>query len=328
MSAIPVIDIVDLFDPDVDKRRAVATKIDTACREIGFFQVVGHGVDPNLITQTYDVARRFFDLPLAEKRAVAQPTPDTVRGYCAVGEEAFAYNEDTTAPGDLHEKFDVGPIDVPDDPYFSPANAGRHFTPNQWPARPAGMSEIWSRYFASMNELSRTLMRAFALGLGLPENWFDDTMDRDISMLRAIHYPHQQEPPAPRQMRAAAHSDYGSVTIVRQEEAPGGLQVFTKDGDWVPVPVVPGALVVNLGDLMQQWTNDAYSSTRHRVTNPPRDVVADTRRMSLVFFHQPNYDAVIDCIPTCLRPGESPKYSAVTSGDHLLTKFERTHARV
>jgi len=328
VSVVPVIDITDLYGDDIARRRAVGKEIDAACREIGFFQITGHDVPDELIAGVYDTAQAFFARPLAEKRAVAQPDPKTVRGYTAVGEQAFAYNEDTSAPGDLHEKFDVGPVGVPDDPYFSVEVAGPHFIPNQWPAEPAGMEEAWTAYFHAANGLCRRLMGGFALGLDLDEDFFADKIDKDISMLRAIHYPHREEPPLPGQMRAGAHTDYGSLTIVRPEEAPGGLQVFTQDGDWVDVPVIPGALVVNIGDLMAQWTNDQWTSTRHRVANPPRDVVADTERMSIVFFHQPNYDAVVEVLPTCVEPGVPPSYAPTTSGDHLTMKFEKTHQRV
>lgn len=325
-TVVPVIDISGLWSGGPDARRDVAAEIDHACREIGFFQITGHGIDDDLITRMYDVSRAFFDQDLAVKRQVAQPNPETIRGYCAVGEESFAYSDGINTPNDLHEKYDVGPVDVPEgDPYYSFEEAGAHFLPNQWPSTPADMQTIWTEYFRALNALCGELMSAFALALDLPEDHFADKIDKDISMLRAINYPHRDEPPLPGQMRAGAHTDYGSLTIVRQEEAPGGLQVFTKDGDWVPVPVVPGALVVNLGDLMAQWTNDAWTSTRHRVANPPRDVVTDTRRMSLVFFHQPNYDAVVECIPSCLAEGEEPKYAPVTSGDHLVNKFVLTH---
>jgi isopenicillin N synthase-like dioxygenase len=325
---VPVIDISALFEGDLEARRAVGKQIDAACREIGFFQITGHRLSDDLISGVYDSAKAFFALPLEAKRKVAQPNPKTVRGYTAVGEQAFAYNEDTSAPGDLHEKFDVGPFVESDDPYFSVEVAGPHFIPNQWPDEPPHMQLAWEDYFGAADELCGVLMRGFALGLDLPEDYFDDKIDKDISMLRAIHYPHREEAPQPGQMRAGAHTDYGSLTIVRPEEAPGGLQVFTQDGDWVDVPVIPGALVVNIGDLMAQWTNDQWISTRHRVANPPRDVVADTERMSIVFFHQPNYDAVIEVLPTCVEPGVAPKFTPMTSGDHLTMKFEKTHQRV
>lgn len=325
MSIVPVIDISALTGDEQSQARVVA-EIDHACREIGFFQITGHGVDDALVERMYQISREFFDGPTSTKRAVAQPNPETIRGYCAVGEQSFAYSEDVDTPPDLHEKYDVGPVDFPaEDPYYSPENAGAHFLPNQWPDAPAQMEQVWTDYFRAMNDLCRRLMTAFAHALDLPADFFVDKIDKDISMLRAINYPHTGAKPLPGQMRAGAHTDYGSLTIVRQEQAPGGLQVFTKDGDWVPVPVVPGALVVNLGDLMAQWTNDAWMSTRHRVANPPADS-GDTRRMSLVFFHQPNYDAVVECLPSCLAPDAEPKYAPTTSGEHLISKFVKTHS--
>ncbi|MGK9270637.1 isopenicillin N synthase family oxygenase [Williamsia muralis] len=327
MSVVPVIDISALHGDDKNAKAAVAAELDHACREIGFFQITNHGIDARVIADMYRTSDEFFSLPEAEKRHVAQPSPDTVRGYSSIGEQAFSYSEDVHQPRDLHEKFDVGPVDFDrDDPYFSVENAGPHFLPNQWPQRPAEMEEAWSTYFRAMNDLSRNLMSAFARGLGLDPDYFVDTIDKDISMLRAINYPHMTTPPQPGQMRAGAHTDYGSLTIVRQEEAPGGLEVFTMDGDWIPVPVIPGALVVNIGDLMAQWTNDQWTSTRHRVRTPRPDATGDTRRMSLVFFHQPNYDAMIECLPTCLAPGEEPKYRPISSGDHLTEKFAKTIA--
>jgi isopenicillin N synthase-like dioxygenase len=325
MGVVPIIDISGLSSGAAVKRSEVAAALDRACVEIGFFQVVGHGIDDGLIQRMYDVSRAFFALPAEKKHAVAQPDKDTIRGYSSIGEQALNYNDDPTAPGDLHEKFDVGPVDVPTgDAYYSRELAGTHFVPNPWPAEPSTMAAVWTEYFRACDELAARLMRGFALGLDLPEDWFEATIDRNISMLRAIHYPDQHTPPKPGQMRAGAHSDYGSLTLLRQEEAPGGLQVFTKDGDWVAVPVVPGALVVNIGDLMAQWTNDRWTSTRHRVANPPRGLTSGTDRMSLVFFHQPNYDAVVECIPTCLAEGDRPRYTPVTSGDHLLNKFRAT----
>ncbi|SHG97939.1 Isopenicillin N synthase [Jatrophihabitans endophyticus] len=321
---VPVIDIGALVAGDAAGTATAVAQIDHACREIGFFQITGHGVDPELVETMYTTSRRFFDLPLPAKRGVAQPNPETIRGYCAVGEQSFAYSDGIETPRDLHEKFDVGPVDVPaDDPYYAPEHAGAHFLPNQWPAEPSGMEQVWTDYFHAMNDLCRLLMSAFARALDLPADFFADKIDKDISMLRAINYPHSDQPPLPGQLRAGAHTDYGSLTIVRQEEAPGGLQVFTQDGDWLRVPVVPGAFVVNIGDLMAQWTNDLWISTRHRVANPPAGT-GDTRRMSLVFFHQPNYDAMVECLPSCLSAGEQPRYEPIASGDHLMNKFVKT----
>jgi len=183
------------------------------------------------------------------------------------------------------------------------------------------MRPLWERYFAEMSEVSRQLMRIFAVGLGLDIDYFEDKIDDHISMFRALNYPDQPDAPLEGQLRAGAHSDYGSLTLLRQENRPGGLQVMTKSGQWFDVPVIEDALVVNIGDLMAEWTNDRWVSTLHRVVNPPRDRANDSRRISLVFFHQPNYDAMISCLPTCLKPGEEPKHAVISSGDHLFSKF-------
>jgi isopenicillin N synthase-like dioxygenase len=157
--------------------------------------------------------------------------------------------------------------------------------------------------------------------LNLDIDYFEDKINEHISMFRAVNYPDQPTPPLPGQLRAGAHTDYGSLTLLRQEQRPGGLQVMTKSGEWFDVPAIKGALVVNIGDLMSEWTNDLWVSTLHRVVNPPRDAANDSRRISLVFFHQPNYDAMISCLPTCLQPGETAKHAPMSSGEHLFSKF-------
>lgn len=322
LKSVPMIDVSPFLTGDAAAKQQVARQIGDACREIGFLTIVGHGVPESLIQATYDTARAFFDLPEAEKNKVERPAPDQVRGYSPLMGEGLSYSLDEVTPPDLKESFSIGPVDVPaDDAYFTRAEAGPHFAPNVWPAAPAAMREIWTDYFRAMEQLSAQLMRMFAVALGLPETFFDDKIDRHISMFRALNYPDQAEPPQPGQLRAGAHSDYGSLTIVRQEDAPGGLQVQNDDGNWIDVKPTPGALVVNIGDLMMQWTNDLWRSTMHRVVNPPRDKALGSRRISLVFFHQPNYDAMVECLAGCAREGQPAKYAPVSSGDHLLSKF-------
>jgi isopenicillin N synthase-like dioxygenase len=145
-----------------------------------------------------------------------------------------------------------------------------------------------------------------------------------VSGLRILNYPDQSKPPVPGQIRAGAHTDYGSLTILRQDAAPGGLQVLDAGGAWLDVPARPDALVVNLGDLMQRWTNDRWRSTLHRVINPPPDVRGSARRQSIAFFHLPNWDAQVTCIPSCLLPGEQPRHPPIAAGPHLMTKYRRT----
>ena len=321
METVPVIDIAPFLAGSPEGVAEVAEQIAHACEEIGFFQITGYGVSDEFIQEVYDISRRFFDLTEAEKATAAQPAPDQVRGWTAVGKEGLSYSLDAVAPGDLKEKMDMGPFDVPGDAYHTCAEAGPHFAPNVWPAALPELRPIWERYFAEMSEVSRQVMRIFAVALDLDIDYFEDKINDHISMFRALNYPDQPEPPLPGQLRAGAHSDYGSLTLLRQENRPGGLQVMTKSGEWFDVPVIPGALVVNIGDLMSEWTNDRWVSTLHRVVNPPRDAANDSRRISLVFFHQPNYDAMISCLPTCLPAGEQPKHATMSSGDHLFSKF-------
>ncbi len=323
MPDVPIIDISPFLDGGTEGVARVGAEVDAACRDIGFFQIVGHGVATTEVDAVYDQARAFFSLPDDRKELAAQPSPDQVRGWSGVGKEGLSYSLGDEAPGDLKEKMDIGPPDVDRaNAYFTCDEAGPHFAPNVWPDLP-GFRPAWESYFRTMSELSRQLMAIFAVGLELPIDFFEPTIDRHISMLRALHYPNQPDDPLPGQLRAGAHSDYGSLTIVRQEDRPGGLQVFGKQGEWLDVPVIPEAFVVNIGDLMAEWTNDRWVSTLHRVVNPPRDLANDADRVSIVFFHQPNYDAVIECLPTVLEKGEIPRYAPITSGQHLYDKFTK-----
>jgi isopenicillin N synthase-like dioxygenase len=301
--SVPIIDLAPYFAGTAEGKAEVARQVDEACRGIGFLVIRNHGIAPELIARVSAVSRRFFDLPLADKRKVDRPRDDAVRGYSAVGEEGLSYSLEEAAPGDLKESFSIGPSNVPEDEYHRGATAGPPF----------------DDYFEAMSDLSRSLMRIFALALALPETFFDDKIDRHISMFRVLSYPPQTEAALPGQLRAGAHSDYGSLTVVLPDNK--GLQVFNKAGQWVDVPMVEGALVVNIADLMMQWTNDLWVSTLHRVVNPPPDAASANRRQSLVFFHQPNYDAMVECLPSCLAPGEKPRYAPISSGDHLKSKF-------
>ena len=316
--SVPIIDLAPYFSGTAAGRAEVARKVDEACRSIGFLVITNHGISPELIARVSALSRRFFELPLAEKRKVDRPREDAVRGYSAVGEEGLSYSLEEEAPGDLKESFSTGPSNVPDDEYHRGPAAGPHFEPNSWPDI-AGFREACEAYFDAMSDLARSLMRIFALSLELPEYFFDDKINEHISMFRVLSYPPQKEAPLPGQLRAGAHSDYGSLTIVLPDDK--GLQVRNKAGEWVDVPLIPGGLVVNIADLMMQWTNDQWVSTLHRVVNPPFEAASTNRRQSLVFFHQPNYDAMVECLRSCLAPGEKPKYAPISSGDHLMSKF-------
>jgi isopenicillin N synthase-like dioxygenase len=322
---VPIIDIAPFLHGSEADRQRVAASVDEACRQIGFLVIEGHGVPAALIAETEAVSRRFFDLPLAEKMAVKRPAPDVTRGYIPVFAESVARSRGAAAPGDINESMMIGPVDVPDEPYFVGPQAGRHFAPNLWPPQPAEFAAVWTAYYRAMGALAEALMRLFGRALRLDDPlFFRDKIDRHISRLRVRNYPAPASPPEPGQLRAGAHSDYGSLTILKTEDRPGGLQVCNQLGAWVDVPTVEGTFIVNIGDLMARWTNDRWRSTLHRVVNPPESRAAESRRQSLVFFHNPNYDALIECLPTCRDAAHPAKYPPVTSGDYLREKFTRT----
>jgi isopenicillin N synthase-like dioxygenase len=174
-----------------------------------------------------------------------------------------------------------------------------------------------------MEGLSKTFMHIFAIALNLPEMHFDQFYGSGHSSLNGIHYPEQLDEPLPGQLRSGAHTDWGDLTILKTDDAPGGLQVWLPEGDWADVPRVPGAFIVNLGDMMMRWTNDRWVSTLHRVVNPPRDSARGSRRLSLVFFHNLNDDAIVECIETCTGPGRPAKYPPIRASEFLRSKMQQ-----
>jgi len=317
MVQIPTIDL----SGDADR---VATTVASACSDVGFFQIVGHGVDPSIVGAAWTAARDFFDLPLTDRLQVARPTERDAYGYVPLQVETLNRSLGETADlADLKETYNVGPVDPLRRPFADDGEAWA-FATNHWPAPLPTLRPAWEAYFREMLALSTRLMRIFAVGLGLPADHFDPLIDESPSAMRAINYPHQDVPPPAGTLRAGAHTDYGTLTVLRQDDAPGGLEVFDHtNGRWMPVPHQADAFVVNLGDLMQQWTNDRWRSTLHRVVNPPHDTGASTRRQSMAFFHNANYRAVIECLPTCLAEGEVPRHEPVVAGPHLMTKYHR-----
>jgi isopenicillin N synthase-like dioxygenase len=193
-----------------------SAELDRACREVGFYIIVGHGVDPRLIEQIETVSRQFFDLSLDEKMKVhIGNTPGAV-GYAAVGDVALAYTRGQVAPPDLNESFQIAKVDVTDDRYFQ-SEAARGLIPsNRWPERPAALKAVYTKYYLRMAALAADLMRLSALALGLPETYFDDKIDRHISRLNVRLYPEQKIAPLPGQLRAAAHTITGPSPYLSQ----------------------------------------------------------------------------------------------------------------
>ena len=315
MPYVPIIDISR-------DRDAVGAELDEVCRTVGFFQITGHGIDDGIAMRAWTAATRFFDLPLADKLSVTRPAADYPYGYIPVAGESLSQSMAGSAPPDLKEVFNIGPVTAPGHELTDPDEASV-YSPNLWPAALPELREAWTAYYAAMRDLGSRLMSLFARGLGLPAEFFDGKIDQHPDALRAINYPERDDVPLPGQLRAGAHTDYGTLTILRQD-AVGGLEVLDLNGNWAGVESVPGAFVINIGDLMARWTNDQWHSTLHRVVDPPGAVAARARRQSMPYFQNANWSAEIACLPTCLAPGEAPKYEPVLAGPHLMGKFRKS----
>lgn len=326
MANVPIIDLGPSLHGIAGERHAVAREIGKACENIGFLMITGHGVPQSLVDEAEGLSREFFALPLEEKMRLAiDDRRSRGRGYRPMGRTQLAKSRGEAAPSDLREQFVSGPDAPAGDPYYERPDVARFFPPNAWPERLPGLSTAFGAYYKACSGVARNLMQLFALALGLPEQFFDDKIDRHITQLVSACYPRQTTAPEPGQLRAGAHTDFGSLTLLATDGSPGGLQVMMPDGEWQDIVPVNGAFIVNIGDLMAQWTNDRWRSTLHRVVNPPHAVAGSSSRHSLVFFHQPNCDAWIECLPSCIAPGEAPKYAPITSGAHLLGQLAKIH---
>jgi isopenicillin N synthase-like dioxygenase len=315
---IPVIDLTESFRSDAGRQRAAA-EIRAACEAIGFFTIVGHGVAPGLVDQLMTTARRFFALSLEAKLRTPQPVERISRGYSQVASRGLAYSTGAQTPPDLQESFAMGPIDPAPASVRGTSAERLFFMRNIWPSEPAALQTAFETYYRAMEDLSGHLLRLFALALGLDARFFDDKIRHHTSTMRVIHYPPQAEAPEPGQLRAGEHTDYGTLTILKGEDVPGGLQVKLRNGGWVDVHPAPDAFVCNIGDLMMRWTNDHWISNPHRVANPPR-TSATTGRLSIPFFHNIDLDAEIRCIRAFYGAAEAEKYPAVRFGEYYMSK--------
>lgn len=307
-----VVDIAPFFTGDPEARRRVVARVDQALRTLGCMTITGHGVPDAVITEADRRWRDFFDAPLAYKRAHMPADPGVFRGYYPATALDTTQGPDQPRPPDLREAYMFNRTEP------LPAEYWRQFGPtagylvhaNIWPDGDPGLRAATEAYYREMTALADRLLQLFAVALGSPQDFFRDKIDRHHSTFFASNYFELQGPARPGQLRCGAHSDYGSLTILHQNDALGGLQVQTADGAWLDVPATPGGLVINLGDTMQEWTHGRWRSPPHRVVNPPAGAGSSSRRQSLLFFHSPNFDAVVEPIPSCApaeAPGERPR---------------------
>jgi isopenicillin N synthase-like dioxygenase len=313
-ASLPIIDIGGLTSPSLGDRQAVAAQLRAACLDKGFFYIRNHAIPDALVDAVFAEAARFFAQPLAEKSAVDKAKSGANRGYEPLQGQAL----EAGAPPDLKEGFYVGPEHAPTDPRVL---AGKfNHGPNQWPPALPTFRPAMEAYFGAMAALGERLTRGLALSLDLPEEHFAPFSTDAMATLRLLHYPPQPANAAPNQKGAGAHTDFGGLTMLRQDDV-GGLQVWDQSSSgWIHADPVPGTFVVNLGDMIARWTNDRYRSTLHRVIN-----ASGRERYSIPFFYVGNYDHVVECIPTCLQPGEQPKYPPTTVEAHLREMYRRTY---
>jgi isopenicillin N synthase-like dioxygenase len=257
-------------------------------------------------------ARRFFALPPAAKLAVASPAdgPSANRGYAGVGSQRL----DADADVDRKESFMIGTDLAPDHPRVL---AGKPFAAcNRWPHLP-GFADALLAYQAAARDLAQRLLRGIALSLDLDEDHFVPYHQDPILGLRLLRYPARRGNASSREYGAGAHTDWGAITVLAQDGV-GSLQVRGPDGGWIEVPPDPDAYTINLGDLIEVWTNGRYRSTVHRVLG------ADRERYSAALFCDLDAEAVIECLPTCTGPGNPPRYAPTTAARHLRRKYEET----
>ena len=330
MQSIPLLDLAPFYSAEQhpEQFKQLLCQLNQTLSETGFLCIKGTQIDPAQVKAAQQTAISFFDLSQAEKDHV-KAVRYSNRGYTALAALGLSYSmdaddlkQDRAAPPDLFERYRIGPVDrfetAADQAFKETA-----FAPNIWPTQPEDFEQVMQDYYQKMNALSKDLLTLFAMALDLPKDWFHDKIDRSMGSLAINHYPAQLTPPLPGQLRAGPHTDYGTLTIVAPTAAPGGLQIRTPMGHWEDVTVESGTFVVNIGDMMAQWSNDKWVSTVHRVANPELASGPQGRRLSLVFFHQPNPDAIITCIPTCVSADQPAKYQPVIAGEYITAKINR-----
>ena len=302
---VPVIDFAPFLAGTPAGKAVVAQQICDACEGTGFFYLANHGVAQADIDAAFIASRRFFALPLAERMKVRlQVGPN--RGYQPLGSRMYPDKAD--AP-DLNESFKYQhELSADDEDVVS---GSRVHARNVWPNDLPGWRETLLRYYDCMERLTDGLLRAFALALALPEDWFLGFYRKPLTQINLIHYPPHPAHTSGRQFGLRPHADTTAFTILAQGGV-GGLQVEHGE-DWIDVPPITGTFVINIGDMMARWTNDRFASTPHRVINR-----SGQERFSIAFFAIPDFDAVVDCLPGCTAPGQAAKYPPLHVGHFML----------
>jgi len=309
-------DLLNFEKSSNEEKNKIASKIDKHLCHTGFLIVTNHGIKENIINNISLILNSFFQKEQSFKNKSMSQTKGYPYGYFMSGSEALAKSKGVSTPPDLKESFNGGPFKLPKGKISKEAK-DFCYLPTIWPEI-KNFRVFWEDYYSEMECLSQRIMSVFAIALNLPSNYFEKFINYPISALRALNYPPIKKELLPNQQRAGAHTDYGSLTILRPIDKIDGLQIQDAKNRWIDVPNIKNSFIINIGDLMALWTNDRWTSTLHRVI--PKD--RKNPRKTLVFFHQPNWDARITCLSSCI--GKGKKYSEVLSGPYLLKKFRST----
>lgn len=302
--AIPVVDLSEFTHGSAEQKRAFVQQLGKAYEEVGFVAVKNHGIPDKLIAELYEYVQQFFSLPLDKKLDFEVPGLAGQRGYTSFGREHAKGSE---AP-DLKEFFQYGQTVEDNDPIKAeyPDNVGvteiKEFNPTLFQA------------YRHFEKSGSALLQAIALYLNLDENYFGPHLKNGNSILRCIHYPPiTQEPKSA--IRAEQHEDINLITLLVGASA-DGLQILTKQGEWVNVTSLPDQIVVNVGDMLQRLTNNKLRSTTHRVVNPSRDLW-HTSRFSMPFFMHPRSEMDLTCLESCIDTAHPKHYEDTTAGAYL-----------
>lgn len=298
--SIPVIDLAPLFSPRGEGFDDVVESLHRACRDVGFFYVRNHRVPLNLCQDIVRQAERFFALPVEDKLRYNIDEIGTHHGYVPYGSLVI------TGKPDLQEAFEICTEHPADDPDYLAGHIC--YGPNLWPEELSGFREIVYGYFEAIIELSHRLCRAFAIALDQNEDFFEAKTQRTMSQMRLIHYPPQEAPLDEGTIGIGAHTDYEIFTVLLQTEH-GGLQVKNTAGDWIEAPPIEDTLIINLGDMLERWTNGHYVSTPHRVIN-----TSDQERYSFPLFFAAEHETIVQPLASCTDSFHPPRYPPVQSG--------------
>ena len=302
--AIPVVDLADFVSGNEQLKAGFVQKLGKAYEDVGFVAVKNHGIPQSLIDDLYKYVQQFFALPSDAKKDFEIPGLAGQRGYTSFGKEHAKGSE---AP-DLKEFFQYGQMVADDDPLKPeyPANVQVAAVP--------GFNETFEKAYRAFEQSGKSLLQAIALYLGLDEHYFDEHIDKGNSILRAIHYPPITTEPKS-SIRAEQHEDINLITLLVGASA-DGLEILTKQNEWIGVTSLPEQIVVNVGDMLQRLTNNRLKSTTHRVVNPPREKW-HTSRFSIPFFLHPKSKMSLASLESCITADHPKAYPDATAGEYL-----------